>query len=254
MSDLAHYVYGLVPPGQIVPTATGIEAGAVRALPMGDLAALISDVPPGPVTRTRRNMLAHTKVLEAALAFGTVLPLRFGTIAPHLTALADCINANRSAFHAALDGVQGRVELGLRASWHKGLVYNEIIDRDPELRRLRDRLRSRSATETYYERIELGRRVEAALAALRVTEAAMLTAELADLRDREADVTAAEDDMIFNRAFLVRRDAEAAFDAAVSRIAERHAARVALRYVGPVPPFNFVTMQAGWMTAGMGAG
>ena len=248
MTGNAVYVYGVVPAPQEMAASCGIGGAQVTLHVCGDLAALISDTAPGAVARTRRNMLAHTTVLEAAMTQGTVLPLRFGTVAPALAALQECISANRTGFHAALNAVHGRVELGLKASWKPGIVYDEIVERDPALRQLRDRLRSRPAAETYYERIELGRRVEAALAGRRESEAALLTGELAKLREREAELRPADDDMIFNRAFLVRRETEAEFDLAVQRIATSHGGRIELRYVGPVPPFNFVSMQAGWLT------
>lgn len=241
------YIYGLMPEGQRAPQASGIGAAVVETMPCGDLAALTSPAPAA-VERTRRNMLAHTTVLEAALAGGTILPLRFGTVAPGPAALQACVQANRGAFHGALASVRGRVELGLKACWHKGLVYNEIVEGNPLLRKLRDRLRIRPAAETYYERIELGRRVEAALAERRASETAALIASLDKLHERAAELRPADDDMIFNHAFLVRREMEADFDDAVSRLAERHSERVAFRYVGPVPPFNFVALQAGWLT------
>jgi hypothetical protein len=50
--------------------------------------------------------------------------------------------------------------------------------------------------------------------------------------------------MVLNAAFLVEREREGVFDAAVSAIAERNAARLMLKYVGPLPPFNFVDL--GW--------
>ena len=74
-------------------------------------------------------------------------------------------------------------------------------------------------------------------------------AELLPLAERDADMRTHDDDMILNRAFLVPRSMETAFDDAVARIAERFADRMEFRYVGPVPPFNFVSLHAGWLTA-----
>ncbi len=252
MSGQALYVYGVLPAsaqGGSAACGTGVGGGAVRLLNADDLAVLVSDAAAAPVQRTRRNMLAHTAVLEQAMPHATVLPLRFGTVAPDEAALRACIANNRGAFRAALRDIDGRVELGVKASWKPGHVFTHVVDRDPGLRQLRDRLRSRPAGETYYDRIELGRRVEAALAQLRVAEAAAIMAELEPIADREAELKPHDDDMIFNRAFLVRRAAEADFDAAVGRIADRCADRIEFRYVGPVPPFNFVSLQAGWLTA-----
>ena len=198
-----------------------VSGGPVRLLPAGPLAALVSDVPPGPVAQTRRNMVAHTSVLERAIARTDVLPLRFGTVAPDADAFARCVAANANRFDTALRDIDGRVELGLKASWRSGVVYAEIIAADAELCRLRDRLRSRPASETYYERVELGRRVEAALVGRRALETATILAELAPLAEREAELHTLDDDMILNRAFLVPRDQEAQFDARVQAVAER---------------------------------
>lgn len=257
MSGQALYVYGVLAANAQAVGAqagglgagTGVGGGAVRLLQEEDLAVLVSDAAAAPVQRTRRNMLAHTAVLEQAMPHATVLPLRFGTVAPGESALRACMAANRAAFRSALRDIDGRVELGVKASWRPGHVFTHVVDRDPALRQLRDRLRSRPAGETYYDRIELGRRVEAALAQLRVSEAAAIMAELEPIADREAELRPHDDDMIFNRAFLVRRNAEPEFDAAVGRIADRCADRIEFRYVGPVPPFNFVSLQAGWLTA-----
>ena len=55
--------------------------------------------------------------------------------------------------------------------------------------------------------------------------------------------------MIANRAFLVRRCDEQRFDAAVAALEARQGARLLFRYVGPVPPFNFVSLRAEWFGA-----
>ena len=54
--------------------------------------------------------------------------------------------------------------------------------------------------------------------------------------------------MIVNESFLVRRDREAAFDRAMEELAARTGERLVLRYVGPVPAYNFVSVRADWLT------
>jgi predicted DsbA family dithiol-disulfide isomerase len=190
--------------------------------------------------------------LEAAHRSFTVLPCRFGTVAPDAATLSSCISANRARFHEALHGIDGRVELGIRAAWKGGQMFASLAEHDAAIRRLNARVKGRSEMETYYERIELGRHVETGLAALRGAETARLTAELTAIAERVTELPIHEDADIFNHAYLVPRAREAEFDAAVARLAERGAARLDLRYVGPMPPFNFVTMHAGWLAAGAG--
>lgn len=243
------YIYGLVRTGDALACdlGEGIAAGPVRLLPAAHLFALAGAVPHGPVPQTRRNMIAHTSVLERAMARTDVLPLRFGTVASDIGTLASCVESNAERFAQAFQAISGRVELGLKASWRDGVIFAEIIASDAELCRLRDRLRSRPASEAYYERVELGRRVEAALAERRAAETAAIMAELSPLAEREADLRALDEDMIFNRAFLVHRDREADFDARVQSIGESRGSRMSFRYVGPVPPYNFVDLRVNWL-------
>ena len=54
------------------------------------------------------------------------------------------------------------------------------------------------------------------------------------------------DQMITNSAFLILKHRESAFDQAVNDLAETHAALLKFKYVGPVPPCNFVEMSIDW--------
>lgn len=227
----------------------GFPGRPVRGLAEAGLAALVTDAPADGIEPTRRNMLAHTALLERAMARATVLPMRFGTIAPDAPTLSRCLANHAPAFRGALDAIAGRVELGVKASWKDGIVFREIVEQDSALRSLRDRLRTRPQAETYHDRIELGRRVEAALAARRAEEATAILQALSPLAEAEAGLKEVEESMILNRAFLVPRAQEAAFDAAMQDLATAHGERIAFRYVGPVPPYNFVRLRADWLAA-----
>jgi hypothetical protein len=247
------YTYGLAHTRECSPPGTtGLFGGEVFVLERDDLAALVSALPMPEISRTRRNLLAHTGVLEAAHRRYTVLPFRFGTVAPDAATLTACIAANRSRFHDALRGINGRIELGVRAAWKGGHMYASLAEHDARVRALNARVKGRSELETYYDRIELGRQVETGLAALREAETHRLTAELATIAERVTVLPIHEDADIFNHAYLLSRAREADFDAAVERLAERAGARMDIRYVGPMPPFNFVTLQAGWLDAKAG--
>ena len=247
----AIYIYGLLNganPAIAGSLGEGVGGAPVQLLPSGPLSVLASAIAPGPVAQTRRNMIAHTTLLERVIAHADVLPVRFGTVTPDAGTLAGCIAANTAAFQSGLRDIAGRVELGLKASWRDGVVFAAIIAADPDLCRLRDRLRNRPASETYYERVELGRRVEAALVGRRAAETEAILAELAPLAERAVELRTLDEDMILNRAFLVRREQEARFDAQVQAVAERGAARMSFRYIGPVPPYNFIRLQVGWLS------
>ncbi|HYZ22641.1 MAG TPA: GvpL/GvpF family gas vesicle protein [Rhodopila sp.] len=237
-------VYGLIADADTLGTGilgTGIGGAAVRLLRAGALNALVSDIPPAPIARTRRS-IAHAAVLERAVVHVDVLPLPCGSTTPHPAALAARIGAQADRLAAAFAGIAGRVQLTLKASWHEGIVSAEVIAADPELTCLRDRLQTLPATETSYERVELGLRVGAELAERRAAETAAMLAELSPLAEREVVLEPPEDDMIFNRAFLVPRARQAAFDAALRAVTSRHGDRVMFRHIGPMPPNHFVEL------------
>ncbi|MFC4167927.1 GvpL/GvpF family gas vesicle protein [Teichococcus aestuarii] len=245
MSSL--YIYGLARAEERPEAAslgTGLSGAALEWVAEGGLAALVSDSPAEHITPTRRSMLTHTAVLERAQQQRAMLPVRFGTVAPDAATLRQCLNGNAATLSAALSSIAGRVELGVKANWREDVAFAQLLEEDAGLRRLRDRLRSRPAAETYAERIELGRKVEAALAARRQADSAAILARLAPLAERETALKQLDETMILNHAFLVPRSHEAEFDAAMSALAAEHAARIDFRYVGPVPPYNFVTLHA----------
>jgi len=247
----ALYVLGIVEAGAI-PDAQGIGPGLAGAevslfRTSCGLSALVSDSAPEPPEPTRRNMIAHTTALERAIARADVLPMRFATIAPDAAQLDACLSRQDGLFRAALAQVAGHIELGVKAFWQEGVAFREILAADPGLKAQRDRLQSRPGSQTYHERIELGRKVEVALERLRDQDAAAIAAVLGPLASQSATLKNLDETMVLNRAFLVRRAAEAAFDAAMRALGEAQDARMTLRYIGPVPPYNFVTLRADWL-------
>jgi len=247
----ALYVLGIVEAGAI-PDAQGIGPGLAGAevslfRTSCGLSALVSDSAPEPPEPTRRNMIAHTTALERAIARADVLPMRFATIAPDAAQLDACLSRQDGLFRAALAQVAGHIELGVKAFWQEGVAFREILAADPALKAQRDRLQSRPGSQTYHERIELGRKVEVALERLRDQDAAAIAAVLGPLASQSATLKNLDETMVLNRAFLVRRAAEAAFDAAMRALGEAQDARMTLRYIGPVPPYNFVTLRADWL-------
>ena len=59
--------------------------------------------------------------------------------------------------------MEGKVEMGLKALWYEGIVFDEILAERDDIRHLRDSLQGKSPEKTYYERIKLGELVEEAV-------------------------------------------------------------------------------------------
>jgi hypothetical protein len=52
--------------------------------------------------------------------------------------------------------------------------------------------------------------------------------------------------MLLNGAFLVCKERVTEFDKAVQKLDERYGERMKLKYVGPLPPFNFIEIVIHW--------
>jgi hypothetical protein len=146
--------------------------------------------------------------------------------------------------------MEGRVELGLKAFWYEGPVFEEMVRENDAIRKLRDYLAGKSADETYYERIRLGEAVEKALADKRWQDEEMILSRLRPHAHKIRTNKIISERMVLNAAFLVDRAKEPAVDAAVQKLDEECGERLMFKYVGSVAPYNFVNIVVDWAAKG----
>lgn len=225
----------------------GERGDEVRTINFKGLAAVASATPIVEYDSSRRNMMAHTQILEEVMQDFTILPVRFGTIAPSEDAVrGTLLDRRHDELSQLLEQMRGRVELGLKVFWYEDVIFREIVDDNTQIRRLRDSLMGRSPEETYYDRIRLGEMVEAAMEKKRLADSEMILGRLRPLVYKTKTNKVVSDRMVVNGAFLVNQDREADFDGAVKELDAEMRERLILKYVGPVPPYNFVNIVVHW--------
>lgn len=244
------YLYCIIrssEPRQFTSLGMGERGDIIHTIHYRDLAAVVSSSPHGEYEHDRRNMMAHTVVLEEVMQRFTLLPIRFSTIAPSAEIIQEKLLKRRyDELDDLLNQMEGRVELGLKAFWYEEAVFTEIVAENQPIRRLRDSLIGRSAEETYYQRIQLGEMVEKAMLEKRDTDAELLLAKLRPLAIRTKSSKISTGRIILNASFLVDIDRQAEFDAQVDEIDQEMGKRFLFKYVGPVPPYNFVNVVIYW--------
>lgn len=238
------YIYGVVGAGAALPQEAGIGGEPVRLVAGDGIAALVSSVDDGEeLTLGRRAMTTHARVLEAAHAAGTVLPMRFGVVMEDdAGVVARLLTGHRSHLLAQLSEFEGKAELKLRASYDEPTVMREIVRENSEIARLRDAMRGQSPDASYYARIRLGELVAAALEAKRATDADAIMARLRPLAAATDIAPPPHERIALTASFLVQRSAVAEFDTAVDRIGGEQDGRMRFRYTGPLPPHSFVVL------------
>jgi hypothetical protein len=217
------------------------EVGGVHTVNYKDLAAVVSDVPIGPLDSTRENVLAHEHVNETVMREHTVIPMSFGTIFKTREDALELLRSAHDAFDDVLSKMQNKLEFGLKVLWDRDAVISEIEHQDEDIRRLRNEIASQKGS-TYFARMQYGRLLEAALQARSERYVSGILEEL-----RSAAVAARinkpiGDKMILNGAFLVSRDSEGAFDQSIKQVAAQHE-KLTFKYTGPWPPYNFVNIR-----------
>ncbi|MFI6150839.1 GvpL/GvpF family gas vesicle protein [Streptomyces sp. NPDC051109] len=214
----------------------GEQAPPLRAIRAGDISAVVSDAPEG-LRAKRRDVLAHEAVLEALMADGATLPMRFGLLGPDDDQVAQTLERDSAAYRSRLAELAGHVEFNLKAARDEQDLLLEIVSDSDQIRELNERTRSGAAGQD--DRIALGELV-AGQVAERNNEQAQRTLER--LQPAAARVSRAEAGAshFLNASFLVAAESADDFVRAVSEEAERRGEACTFTLTGPLPPYSFV--------------
>jgi hypothetical protein len=235
------YVYGLVHAGATVPGGLcGLEASGVRTVVHDQLAALVSDVPSGRALGTRNDLLAHERVVNTMVATTAVLPMRFPGLAEGDSIVDELLVPNHDRLLAMLEELDGRVQFTVKGRYEQDVVLREVISDRPEILELRDRVQELPEDAGYYDRIRLGELVVGELEARRDEESVVLHDRLGGGAVAAVARPPSAPEEVLNSAFLIERDHQDTFEAAVEALGAELAGRVRLRMIGPVAAYDFV--------------
>jgi hypothetical protein len=240
--DQAFYVYGVVAGDFTVPgDLAGLDDAPVELLGHGDIAAAVGVIdlerPPG----RRKDLMAHSKVVDALAAAGPVVPVRFGSVIPDADAMVEEFLApDHDRFAHLLAELTGRAQFNVRASYNEPAVLAEVIAENPEIGELRERTRDVPEEVSYGDRVRLGELVARAMEAKREYDGqVILDAVLPHVAAHQVREGSGVDHLL-DVAFLVDNDRREDFEGALESLAEAMHERARLRLYGPVAPYDFV--------------
>lgn len=251
-NEQGRYVYCIIPrPPLLGFSILGIDEKPVSVVPFENLAAVVSESPVRRYEISRDYVLKHEWVIEQVMQYYTVLPVRYGTVAASEDDVrVKLLRRHFGSLHGMLKRLDNKVELGVKAFWRREKVFAALLDDEPELKLFRDSLAGKPEWETRYERVQLGQMVEQALTTRRSRDALHMLDVLRPLAQQVRENPIGEDIMVLNAAFLVDKRRESVFDARVAALDEEFGGLIEFRYVGPLPPFNFVSLVVTWDDGG----
>jgi Gas vesicle synthesis protein GvpL/GvpF len=224
------------------PLGIGGRGDELRTILYDDIAAVVSDSPIISYSVSRENMLAHEKAIEEIMKKHTVLPVRFCTIAQDDDKVKKILEIEHDKFAELLKDFDGKKELGLKAIFKEEIIYKEISEKYEDIRSLKKALLSEPPAKTYYLRVEVGRKVEAALQEERDIYKEEILNTLSPLSQYTKVNAPYGELMIISAAFLVENSREAEFDQNVQALADKYGDKIKFKYTGTLPPFNFVNL------------
>lgn len=228
----------------------GGRGDKVHSVVFDDVAAVISNSPVVKYPISRENTMAHIKVMEMIMNDYTVLPVKFGTIAagsnsrsPEESIRLEILKARYKELKDILTRMRNKIELGLKALWiNMETIFQEIVDENRDIMILKKRIASGNPVQAYGQRISLGEKVKKALNMKRAREEAEILKTLKGTYYELRHNKIFGDSMITNSAFLVDKSQIEEFDNLIEKLESTYDGRTKFKYVGPVPPCNFVEL------------
>ncbi len=239
------YIYCIIEANQpcsFGPLGIGERSDELYTICFNNIAAVVSNSPIIKYSISRDNMLVHERAIEEVMKEHTVLPVRFATIAEDEEKVKKILEIEHDRFVDLLKDMEGKKELGLKAIFKEEIIYKDILERYEDIRILKERIALLSLESTYYQRMEIGRMVEAALQAEKEICKKDILDTLSPLAEEIKLNNTYGELMIINAAFLVSKDREAEFDQKVHELDVQYGDKIKFKYVGTLPPFNFVNL------------
>jgi hypothetical protein len=238
------YVYCIIQTGEprrFGPVGIGSEPAEVHTVNYREIAAVVSDTPLEVYDPTRENVLAHERVNEVVMRDFTVIPMSFSTVFKTSEDIVELLRSAYDAFRDVLVKMQDKLEFGLKVVWEPETIISEIEKADENLRLLRQEISNQKGS-TYFARMQYGRLVDSLLQERSEKLVSEIVGTLSGVCVASRTNKPIGDKMILNGAFLVSRDREPDFDAAVKEIDARYE-NLIFKYTGPWPPYNFVNIR-----------
>ncbi|MBI5188385.1 MAG: GvpL/GvpF family gas vesicle protein [Nitrospirae bacterium] len=245
MSTEEKYIYCIVATGneeKFGPFGIGGRGDELYTITYQDTGALVSNTPILNYKVNRENLLCHERAIEEVMKYHTVLPVRFGTVAEDEKQVKRILEKEYIRFRQLLDEMGGKKELGLKVVFKEEAIYKDILTNYNEIRIRKEMIANEPPEKTYHQRMEIGKMVEVALEKEKKKYRENILHTLMPLcKDVRINNTYGER-MIVNAAFLVNKHREAEFDIRVNELSDKYVDLVKFKYVGTLPPFNFVNL------------
>jgi hypothetical protein len=243
------YLYCIIEedePKTFGPLGIGGRGDELVCVAYDGLGCVVSSSPIMRYRLMREYTMAHYRAIERVMEEYAVLPVRFSTLAESDREIIEkVLRPRHDEFKRLLHWISTKESIEVRASWaDMDSVFQELVQESGSLQALKAKAAAKPVAATYYDRIEIGKIVQAMVKEKRRTTATEILEALrphaCEVRDNSEKLYA--DQSICYLAFLVENERTTAFDQAASELRAAFGGRVKWKINRRVAPFDFVTV------------
>jgi hypothetical protein len=245
MSGQGEYIYGIVEEPQLRRFGfTGVGEADVYSINHQRIAAIVSDTELSEIDPTRKNVQAHTVVQDELLKEYTLLPMGFGMITASADEVRGLLEKNYEGLTNELNRLAGNIEVELKLYWDQETIIKEIQGENQELSRLKAKIKAASSpAEIRSLMIEAGKLVDNIVLDWKTRYADMVYTVLKELSYQAKMNNPVGLKNLLNASFLIDKSRESEFKEQVYTLDSKFQGKVNFKYVGPMPPYNFVDLR-----------
>jgi hypothetical protein len=226
------------------PIGIGNRADRVYTVNCKDLCVVVSQSAVMRYEARRVNLTAHALVLEEVMKQFSILPIRFSTISGSYneSKIARILENEYDKFSDLLEKMEGKKELGLKVVALEEPIYKYILEKYDDIRTMKEKLAKIDPVKAHFQLMKIGEMVEKALLKENLYFNDLIINALTPLAGEVKINDKYGERMILNAAFLIKNETEAEFDQAINALDEQYGRLLTFKYVGTLPPYNFVSL------------
>lgn len=240
-----YYLYGIFPaPGPDQLAVEGLDKQPIFVHVLDDFVFLYSEAQQERYLASRKNLLGHERVLEAAMQQGhrTLLPLQFGLIIEDWNQVyKQLIEPRSDQLKQLFAKLEGRREVSVKLLWDQANELELLMAENDQLQQKRDRLEGKQLSMD--EVVAIGQAIETAIDQRKTSILETFRAGLNPLAVEVIENEPMMDTMIYNAAYLIPWDEEPSFNQTLETIDAQFSDRLRIRYNNFTAPYNFAQLE-----------
>jgi len=245
MSPQSEYIYGIVEEPQLRRfSLSGVGESDVYTINHQRIAAIVSDTEFPEIDPTRKNVHAHTVVQDELLKEYNLLPMGFGMVAAGGEEVRRLLENNYDGLLSELTRLAGKIEVELKVFWEQEAVVKELQGENAELTRLKAKINSASSPIEVQNLLAMaGKLVENIIRDWKNKYVELVYNILKGLSYEAKVNNPTGIKNLLNASFLIEKSRESEFKEQVYKLDSKFQGKVNFKYVGPMPPYNFVDLR-----------